>query len=154
MHRTAITVCLLAFTAQPALAQTTIEIEYQGVAVINLHNFELGEGTTAQQFDNRFVETGTGGDVVGVISSGECYGSAEVTANSYTDTMLCVSRQTETDSVVSRMQFNTDGWDWTVVGGTGKFAGATGTGRLVSVWGDPKFGDRLTYTSKGTITLK
>ncbi len=154
MQRIAVTVCLLAFAAQPALAQTTINVESEGVSVTNLHNFELGEGTTAQQFDLRFVETGTGGDIAGANLAGECYGFAEITANTYTDSMLCVTRQTETDSYVYRMQFNTDGWDWTVIGGTGKFAGATGSGHTTAGWGDSRFGDRLTWTSKGSITLK
>ncbi|MBK8084178.1 MAG: hypothetical protein IPK28_10280 [Devosia sp.] len=65
-----------------------------------------------------------------------------------------MNRITETDSMVSRLQFNTDGWDWTVLGGTGKYVGATGSGHTTMGWGDNKYGDRMTWTSKGTVTLK
>jgi len=154
MQRIALSVCLLAFAAHPALAGETIQIESQGVSIGELHNFDLGDGTTAQNFETRFVETGTGGNIAGRVSSGECYGSAEITASTYADTMLCVQRVSDTDSYVYRMQFNTDGWDWTVLSGTGKYVGATGGGHVTMGWGDSKFGDRLTWTSKGTVTLK
>jgi hypothetical protein len=136
----------------PALA-ATLNVESQGASVVNVHNFELGEGTTAQQFDVRFVETGTGGDVAGMNFGGECWGQAEITADAYSDILLCVVRHTDTDTYAYRMAFNTDGWDWTVIGGTGKFVGATGSGHITAGWGDTKFGDRLTWTNRGTITL-
>lgn len=153
MQRLAVTVCLLALTGTPAFAGT-LNIESRGVSVVNLHNYDLGNGTTAQQYDLRFVETGTGGDINGTTFGGECWGQAEITADSYADTLLCVARQSDTDTYAYRMAYNTDGWDWTVIGGSGKFAGATGTGHVTAGWGDTKFGDRLTYTNKGSITFK
>lgn len=154
MSRIAATVCLLALAAQPALAGATITIESRGISIVNMHNYELGEGTTAQHYDLRFVATGTGGDVAGTNWGGECYGMAEITANSYADSVFCLNRVSETDSYVARMNFNTDGWDWTIIGGTGTYTGATGTGHITSGWGDTKFGDRLTWTDKGSIILK
>ena len=96
----------------------------------------------------------TTGDINGTTFGGECWGQAEITADSYADTLLCVARQSDTDTYAYRMAYNTDGWDWTVIGGSGKFAGATGTGHVTAGWGDTKFGDRLTYTNKGSITFK
>lgn len=153
MKKTAITILLLAMAASPVSA-ASVNIESQGVSVVNSHNVELGNGTTAQQYDVRYVETGTGGDVAGQTFGGECWGQAEITTSSYADTALCVTRQSDKDSYAYRMAFNNDGWDWTIIGGTGKFVGATGTGHITSGWGDEKFGDRLTWTNKGSIALK
>lgn len=145
---------LLAIAAQPALAGPTIKIEGRSVAIVDGHNYDLGAGITAQTFITKFVESGTGGDVSGVIWSGECYGSAEITASSYADTILCVNRVSETDSYVTRLNFNADGWDWRVLGGTGRYDGASGSGHLTSGWGDEKFGDKLIMTDNGSITVK
>jgi hypothetical protein len=145
---------VLAIAAPPASAATTIKIEGQTVAIAVDQNYDLGSGITAQTFGSKFVESGTGGDVSGVNWSGECYGSAEITASSYADTILCVNRVGDADSYVSRLNYNNDGWDWTIVAGSGKYDGATGSGHLTTGWGDAKFGDKLIMTDKGSITLK
>lgn len=137
-----------------AFAETTIKIASQGVVIVDVENYELGEGTTAQLFHSRFVDTGTGGDTAGLIWTGDCYGLGEVTATTYGDNTICVAHMSDTDSYSSRLVFNTDGWDWVVISGTGKYVGATGSGHITSVWGDTRYGDRFTVTDEGTITLK
>ncbi len=62
----------------------------------------------------------------------------------------CVSAE---DSYNVDYTDNAEGGDWVVTGGKGKFKGATGSGHSTYTWGDSVFGDKITMTSEGTITL-
>ena len=144
---------VLAF-AGAASAETVIKIKSTGVAVINLRNVDLADGSKVQMWDSKYVSTQTGGDMAGQIWGGACYGLGRVSPKGvYSGAGRCEDVVSAEDSYNVDYTDNAEGGDWVVTGGKGKFKGATGSGHSTYTWGDPVFGDKITMTSEGTITL-
>lgn len=137
-----------------ARAQTVIKLKSTGVAVINLKNIDLSDGSIVQIIDSKYVWTQTEGEMAGQSWGGVCYGLGKVTPDGvYSGVARCEDSVTPEDSYNVDYTDTAEGGDWVVTGGKGKFKGATGSGHNVYTWGDAVFGDKITMTSEGTITL-
>jgi hypothetical protein len=135
-------------------AETVMKIKTTGVAVFNVKNINLADGSIVQITDSRYVWTASEGDTAGQTWGGFCYGLGRVTPEGvYTGEARCEDNGTAEDSYNVEYTENVEGGDWVVTGGKGKFKGATGGGHITYIWGDTVFGDKLTMTSEGTITL-
>ena len=140
--------------ADDAVAETVIKIKSQGVAIIEVENFNLADGSIVQKIASHYVWTETEGEMAGQSRGGTCIGLGQVTADgAYSGTARCNEVLSAEDAFTTTYTDNADGGDWVVTGGTGKFKGATGSGHTTYTWGDTVFGDKITMTSAGTITL-
>ena len=148
-----VTGSVLSFTGAVG-AETVLKIKATGVAVFNVKNIDLADGSIVQITDSKYVWTQTEGEMAGQSWGGFCYGLGRVTPEGvYSGAARCDDTVTAKDSYTVDYSENAEGGDWVVTGGKGKFKGATGGGRIVYTWGDTVFGDKLTMTSEGTITL-
>ena len=135
-------------------AETVLKIKGTGVVIVNIKNVDLADGSIVQQLDSKYVWTMSEGDMAGQTWGGVCYALGRVTPEGvYSGAARCNDTVTAEDSYTTDYTDNAEGGDWVVTGGKGKFKGATGGGRTVYTWGDTTFGDKITMTSEGTITL-
>ena len=140
--------------ADDALAETVIKIKSQGVAIVDLQNFPLADGSIVQWWASRTVLTELEGDMAGQTRGVNCHGLGKVTPEGvYSGLARCDVTMSAEDVMTIDYSDDATGGDWVVTGGTGKFKGATGSGRATYTWGDAVYGDRITYTDEGTITL-
>ena len=140
--------------ADDALAETVIKIKAQGVAIVDLQNFPLSDGSTVQWWVSRTVSTELEGDMAGQSRSANCRGFGKVTPEGvYSGVGRCDETWSAEDVMTFDYSDDAKGGDWVLTGGTGKFKGAKGSGHNTYTWGDPVYGDRITYTTEGTITL-
>ena len=147
---------LLGFAfGEAAFAETTIAIKSTGVAIIEIENVNLSDGSIVQKIAVDYVWTETEGETAGQSSGGSCIALGQVTAEGvYSGVGRCDESTSAEDSFTTTYTDNAEGGDWVVTGGKGKFAGATGAGRITYTWGDAVFGDKITMTNEGTITLQ
>ena len=137
-----------------AFAETVLKMKAQGVNVGDIQNFKLTDGSTTQLVTGRTVWTGTEGDMAGQSWSVTCHGLGKVTADGvYSSTNRCEETHSAEDTINGDYKDTAEGGDWVITGGTGKYKGATGGGHITYTWGDTVFGDRITMTYEGTITL-
>lgn len=154
-------VCLMAFLTSACVlspasgfAETVLKIEATGVGIIDLQNFKHADGSTAQLFTTRSVWTFTEGDFAGTSAGVTCHGLGNVTAEGvYSGQLLCEETYSATDTTTTNYVDGPTGGDWVIIGGTGKYKGAKGGGHVTYTWGDAVFGDKVTMTNEGTITL-
>ena len=143
-----------AMLAAPAQAETVMTINSTGVAIFNVKNVNLADGSIVQVIDSKYVWTQIDGDTAGQSWGGFCYGLGRVSPEGvYTGQSRCEDSMSAEDSYTTEYTETAEGGEWVVTGGKGKFAGATGSGRIVYTWGDAVFGDRITMTSVGSINL-
>lgn len=156
IQNTSLSAALLAgaMLAAPAQAETVMTFKSAGVSMFNAENFNLSDGSIVQIIDVQYVSIGTDGDLADQTRSGFCYGIGRVSAEGvYAGEMRCEEVFSAEDSYTFDFTDNAEGGVAVVTGGKGKFKGATGEARSVYTWGDAVFGDRLTFTTEGTITL-
>ena len=146
---------LLGFAfGEAAFAETTIAFKSTDVAIIEIENVNLSDGSIVQKVTSHYVKTETEGEMAGQSRGGSCIGLGQVTAEGvYSGVYRCDEGVSAEDSFTSTYTDNAEGGNWVVTGGKGKFAGATGTGHITYTWGDAVFGDKITMTNAGTITL-
>ena len=85
---------------------------------------------------------------------GECHGLGDITKDGvYSGTNRCTAHFSDKDTLTWILNDTATGAESTITGGSGKYAGATGTGHLTYTWGDTVFGDRFTYAAESTIIL-
>lgn len=140
--------------ASAAGAETVITVKATGVGIIDLQNFKMSDGTTAQLFTTKTVwmpsEGDSGGQPTGVV----CHGLGKVTPDGvYSGDMLCQETYSAEDTTTTSYVDGPTGGDWVIIGGTGRYKGATGSGHVTYTWGDAVFGDKVAMTNEGTITL-
>lgn len=140
--------------ANDALAETVIKIKSQGVAVIDRQNFPLSDGSAVQLIAFRTVWTELEGDLAGQSRGSSCHGLGKVTPEGvYSGLGRCEATWSAKDALTLDYSDGAGGGDWVVIGGTGKFKGAKGSGHVTFVWFDAVNGDKATLTDEGTITL-
>ena len=147
---------LLGFAfGEAAFAETTIAFKSTGVAIIEVENVNLSDGSIVQKVVSTYVWTETEGEMAGQSRGGSCIGLGQVTVEGvYSGVARCNESISAEDSFTTTYTDTAEGGDWVVTGGKGKYAGATGTGHVTYVWGDPVFGDKITMTNEGTMTLQ
>ncbi len=143
--------CALAI---PAAAETKLAFKETGTSFIQVQTFDRGDGSKVQINIIKYVGIGTSGDMAGQTWSGECYGLGDVTKDGvYSGTNRCTAHFSDKDSMTWVLNDTAAGGDATITGGSGKYAGAKGTGHLAYTWGDTVFGDRITYSADVTAVL-
>lgn len=141
---------LAAMVCAGAASAADYTIKLTGTAIIDLQNFAQADGSTSQQFHSRFVQTNTAdSDMPGETMTGDCYGAGIVTpAGEYGGSYRCSIFVSADDAIVIHVNDTSAGGPVAVIGGKGKFAGATGDGTITYTWGDSVFGDRLLYSEE------
>jgi hypothetical protein len=135
-------------------AETVMTVKETGVAIIELQNIKMSDGTTVQLVTTKSVWMPNEGDTFGQPAGVVCHGMGKVTPDGvYSGDLLCDTTYSAEDVMTSSYVDGPTGGEWVTLGGTGKFKGANGSGRIVYTWGDAVFGDKITMTNEGTITL-
>lgn len=148
---------IVALAAAGSSAQAAdMKLSLKGVAIVDGQNLTQLDGTTSQIFKTKIVSEVIGGDFAGQTWGGECWGDGLVVdGQGYTGNYRCSVYVAADEGFTYQVDRDSDaGGDFVITGGKGRFAGATGNGHVAYTWGDTQFGDKLTYTMEGTITLK
>lgn len=150
----AIFAATLCFGPVPAMAAKTIELTGKGVSIVAAQNSAQADGSTSQTWTVKFVQENLDGEYKGQTWGGECVGMGLVTADgTYSGVSRCSVDVTADDGYTFELKDNAEGGDWVVTSGKGMFKGATGGGHTSYVWGDTVFGDKIAWTSTGTLVL-
>lgn len=151
IRRTALvlTVCLVAFPASAG----EIDFRSEGISFVDLELLPLPDGSSAQTYVAQTVMKVVDGARAGETAVGTCRGAGRSNAKGdFAARTFCSFSFSKEDSYASVVEEGNEGGALTILGGTGAFAGATGSGTTRFTWGDTIYGDRLTWTAEVHIT--
>jgi hypothetical protein len=123
----------LVAVAAGAVAETTT---YNGTATYTAHRelLPLSNGGAAVHVTNRIVGTISPSESGGFIY-GDCVGLAYLSPEGHvTIDNLCTFMENDEDGFTLRGRASVEGGESEVIGGTGKWEGARGTGRMRRTW--------------------
>jgi hypothetical protein len=143
---------ILAATAASAEAGT-LKFKGEGATFVDFKIWDMADGSQAQNFVSQVVTTVVDGDMKDSTLSGICYGTGRITkAAPWTGFHHCTFSLSAEDAYSIEARDDEKGGRFTVIGGKGKFAGATGGGAFQYLWGDTQYGDKLKWASDVEIT--
>lgn len=149
-----ISAATLAVVALAGAAEAgTLKFKGEGTGVVTFKVYPLANGDEVQTFESQQVNRVVDGDLKGETASGVCSGSGITTkVKPWSGQVWCTYTFNKEDAYTIYIPDDTmEGGTFTVVGGKGRFTGASGKGSYVYTWGDVVVGDRLTWAAETEI---
>lgn len=150
---TVVAVAMLGFSASALAAD--VALNSQGISIVMTTSMTQADGTISQTWTVKFVQENLDGPYRGETWGGECNGMGLVASDgAYSGVSRCSVNITADDGYTFELKDTAEGGDWVVTGGKGKFQGVAGMGHMTYTWGDPVYGDKISWASEGTLKMR